>query len=182
MLKGYGDIPYNGRGVVWSALATVTAPVIWSTAAGTGGPLLYNGSATSGGRGVTAFVLAISAGITTTSGVAGTLGITGGPTTAPTSTTAIDAVQCLRFVTGAPTSPQCTPYRKGTVSAAGLGFFPVYDVDTGAQTVDTLVNGIQHLGGMVEVGPGNFASVAGSATLTTAVMSIGMVWIEIPND
>lgn len=182
MLKGFGDLPYNGRGVIWSALATVTAPVIWSTAAGTGGPLLYNGSATAGGRGVTAFVLAITAGITTTSGVAGTLGITGGPTTAPSATTAIDGIQCLRFVTGAPTTPQCNIYRKGTVSAAGLGYLPIYDVDTGAQTVDTLVSSLQHLGGLIEVGPGNFASVAASATLTSAVMSIGLVWLEIPND
>jgi hypothetical protein len=35
---------------------------------------------------------------------------------------------------------------------------------------------------MVQVSPGNFASVAASATLTSAVMQIGLVWAEIPND
>lgn len=179
MLRGALDFIVGGRATIWSAMATVTAPVIWSTAAGTGGPLLYNGSSN---RGVTAYILAVSAGITTSSTVAGKLGITGGPTTAPTTTTAIDALQCLNFVTGAPTTPQCTAYRIGTVSAHGIGFMGCYDVDTGAQTVDTLVNGIQHLGGLVAVGPGNFCSVAGSATLTSGVFAITMIWAEVPND
>lgn len=182
MLKGVYDFVASGRANVYSALAIVTGPVIWSTAAGTGGPLLYNGSNANGLKGVTAFILSVSCNITTTSGVAGTLGITGGPTTAPTTTTAIDSLMNLRFSTGAPATPGCSLYRKGTVSAAGLGFMPVFDIDTGAQTVDTVVKGLEHLGGIIEVGVGNFASLAGSATLTSAVMNLGLVWAEVPND
>lgn len=181
MLRGVYDFVASGRANVFAAEALVTAPVIWSTAAGTGGPLLYNGSNSGGGKGVTAYLLSLSVNVTTSSTVAGALGITGGPTTAPTATTAIDAVMNLRFASGA-ASPQCTPYRIGTVSAHGVGFLPIFDVDTGAQTVDTLVKGFEHLGGIIEVGVGNFASVAASATLTSAVCSIGLVWAEVPND
>ena len=180
MLKGIYDFVAGGRANVFAAQAIVTAPVIWSTAAATGGPLLYNGSNANGAKGVTAYLLALSCGITTSSAVAGCLGITGGPTTAPASTTAIDSVMNLRFVTGT-TTPLCSVYRLGTVSAHGVGFLQVFDVDTGTQTVDTLVGGFQHLGGMVEVGVGNFAAVAGSATLTTGVFNIGLVWAEVPN-
>lgn len=182
MLKGVYDFVASGRANIWAAEALVTAPVIWSTAAGTGGPLLYNGSAAGGGKGVTAYLLAMSVNVTTSSGVAGALGLTGGPTTAPTTTTVIDAIMNLRFTTGAPSSPQCSVYRKGTVSAAGVGFLPIMDVDTGAQTVDTVVKALEHLGGIIEIGVGNFASVAASATLTSAVCSIGLVWAEVPND
>lgn len=185
MLKGVYDFVTSGRGNVFAAQAIVTSPTIWSTAAGTGGPLLYNGSNLVNSvavKGVTAYILAVTCGITTTSGVAGALGITGGATTAPTTTTAITSVMNLRFSTGAPASPLCTVYLKGTVGTAGTGFLPLFDVDTGAQTVDTLVNGLQHLGGIIEVGVGNFASLCGSATLTSAVMQLGLVWAEVPND
>lgn len=183
MLGSFVPPTFAGRGNVYAAYAVVTAPVIWSTAAGTGGPLLYNGSTQASGNttGVTAYILSASFGLSTASTASGALGLTGGATTAPTATTAITAVQNLSLVSGA-TPPQCTAYLKGTVSAAGLFFLPFGHVHTGAVTLDTDDDNFIHLGGLCSVSPGYFASVAASATLTAAVISIGITWIEIPND
>lgn len=182
MLSGY-QIPPNtgGRGNVFVAQAIVTAPVIWTTAAGTGGPLLYNGSVSGTGRGVTAYLLALSYGLTTAATVAGAVGLTGGPTTAPTTTTAIDSSACLRLNAGSPT-PLCSVYRVGTVSAAGTFFLPTGQVGTSALTAEIADDNFISLGGVVEVGPGYFASFAASATLSTAVLQVGLVWLEVPND
>ena len=182
MLKGVYDFVTGGRANVFSAQAIVTAPVIWSTAAQTGGPLLYNNSAASAAKGVTAYLLGMSCVVTTASTVAGAVGITGGASTAPTSTQAITSVMNLRYSSGAPASPQCNVYNYGTVSTAGIGFMPVYEVGTGALTVVDCDDNWVHLGGMIEVGYGNFAAVSASATLTTGVFTIGLVWAEVPND
>lgn len=185
MLQGFQLSPLAaGRGNVFAATAIVTAPGLWSTAAGTGGPLLYNGSgsALSGtGRGVTAYLLALSYGITTSSGAAGGLGLTGGPTTAPTTTTAIDSVTNLRLAAGSP-SPQCSVYRIGTVSAAGTFFLPTGQVGTAALTAEVGDDNFIPLGGAIEVGPGYFVAFAGSAVLTSAVIQVGLVWLEVPKD
>lgn len=183
MLSSFILPTFAGRGNVYVANAVVTAPVIYSTAAGTGGPLLYNGSSSASGntKGVTAYVIAASFGLSVASTVAGALGLTGGPTTAPTSTTAITSVQNLELVSGA-TPPQCSVYNVGTVSAAGTFFLPFGHVHTGAITVDTDDDNFIHLGGLCRVSPGYFAAVSASATLTTAVLSIGLVWVEIQND
>lgn len=182
MLAGYQLPPMaSGRGNVFCAQAIVTAPVIWTTAAGTGGPLLYNGSVSGTGRGVTAYLLALSYGLTVASTVAGAVGLTGGPTTAPTGTTAIDSSACLRLTAGAP-SPKCSVYRVGTPSAAGTFFLPTGQVGTSALTAEIMDDNFISLGGAIEVGPGYFASFAGSATLSTAVLQVGLVWLELPND
>lgn len=160
------------RGKLFVAHAIVTAPVIYSTAAGTGGPLLYNGATTTN-----AVLLGVGFGVTTVTTVAAALGITGGPTTAPSSTTAIDSrSNCL--LGGAASG--ATPYRIGTVSAAGTFFFPFAHLHTGALTTDTA--GVQwfDLGGMFVVPPGYFASVAASATASTTVASISMLYTEVP--
>ena len=159
------------KNLFW-AHAIVTAPVIYSTAAGTGGPLLYNGTAN-----VNAVLLGVGFGNTTVTTVAAALGITGGPTTAPSATTAIDS-RTNAFIGGA--SSACTPYRVGTVSAAGTFFLPFAHLHTGALTVDTSGVLWVDLGGSIVVPPGYFASVAASATATTAVASISLLWAELP--
>lgn len=182
MLQGYQVQPQQGgRGNVFAAFANVTALGLWSTAAGIGGPLLYNGSAASGGKGVTAYILSLSYGLAVASTVAAAVGLTGGATTAPASTTAIDSVVSLRLNAGAPT-PQCTAYRIGTTSAAGTFFLPVGQVGTAALTAEIADDNFIHLGGTIEVSPGFFVAPAASAVLTTAVMQIGLVWMEVPND
>lgn len=182
MLRGFQVEPQSGgRGNVFAAYANVTALGLWSTAAGTGGPLLYNGSGTGGAKGVTAYILSVSYGLAVAATVAGAVGLTGGATTAPTSTTAIDSVASLRLVVGAPT-PQCSVYRIGTPSAAGTFFLPMGQVGTAPLTAEIADDNFIHLGGAIEVSPGFFIAPAASAVLTTAVMQVGLVWMEVPND
>jgi hypothetical protein len=166
------------RGNLFVAHAIVTAPVIWSTEAGTGGPLLWNGSAigTNPGRQVKANILAVGFGVTTVTTVAAALGFTGSvQAAAPTSTTAIDSTGNL-LIGGA--ASRCTAYRVGTTSA-NIFFMPFAHVHTGGLTVDT--TGVQWIdvGGMITVEPGNCVAIAASATATTLVASISLVWEEI---
>lgn len=168
----------SSRGNLFFATAIVTAPVIWSTEAGTGGPLLWNGSAASVGQRVKASILAVGFGVTVVTTVAAALGLTGGngQTSAPTTTTAIDmSGNCL--IGGA--ASRCTPYRIGTTTENDF-FLALAHVHTGALTVDT--TGVQwvDLGGLITVEPDSFVSVAASATATTLVASISLIWEEVP--
>jgi len=174
-VRSIREYQQGGLGNLFTAYAIVTAPVIWSTAAGTGGPLLWN-SPTSG---VNAYLLAVTFGLSVASTVAGAIGITGnnGQTVAPTATTAIDA-SGSGYVAGA--APACTLYRVGTPASPGSFFFPVGLVHTGAITVDTTDDNWVDLGGVFIVSPGKWAAVAASATLTSAVMQIGLIWAEVP--
>ena len=172
----------NGRysglsraGNLFFAHAIVTASVIYSTAAGTGGPLLYNGL----GSGVVVQLLAAGFGVTTAATAAGAVGITGGTgqTVVPTSTTAIDGSGNCFF--GGAVS-KISAYRVGTVATAGAFLIPIGDVGTGALTVMDGKLQFVDLGGIITFGPGGWASLAASATLTTAVMTMGLLWAEIP--
>lgn len=163
----------SARGNLFMAQAIVTAPVIWTTEAGTGGPLLWNGSST-----VKANLLAVGLGITVVSTVAAAIGITGGggQTAAPTSTTAIDSTTNLLI--GGPSS-QCTAYRVGTTVENDF-FLPFMDVNTGALTTTPGTMRWFDLNGLITVPPNCFASVAASATASTLVVQVGLVWEEIP--
>jgi hypothetical protein len=167
----YGDASLGRR--IYVAHATVTAPVIYSTAAGTGGPLLWNGSSN-----MIARILAVGFGTKTASTVAGALGFTGaaGQTAAPSSATAIEDTGNL-YVGGAKSS--CTPYRIGTVTNAGTFFLPFAQVTTGALTVSDNTMSWVDMGRLITVPPAGWVSVAGSATLSTGVFEIGLVWEEV---
>ncbi len=160
---------------IFRAHAIVTAPVIYTTAAGTGGPLLWNGTST-----VNAVLLGVGFGITTASGVAGALGITGntGQVAAPSSTTAADS-SGNGYLGGPPSA--CSVYRVGTPTNAGGFLMPFAEVHTGALTTDTGLIQWVDLAGTVVVPPYSWVSVAASATLTSAVMQISLVWEEVPN-
>lgn len=165
----------SSRGNLYMAQAIVTAPVIYSTAAGTGGPLLWNGSST-----VKASILAIGWGVSTVSTVGAAIGLTGnsGQTSAPASTTAIDGVKNCLIGGGA---PACTAYRIGTPTSAGGFLMPFGDLNTGALT--TTPGGFHwvEIGGLFTVPQYGWVSVAASATASTTVMTVGLIWEEIPN-
>jgi hypothetical protein len=164
-------------GVVYSAYATVTAPVIFSTAAGTGGPLIWNKP----GSNVDAHILAVSfGGLTTAATAAGSLGLTGnsGQAIAPTATTAIDAIGNM-YVGGSSTKMGGV-YRVGTPSNAGGQFFPLVAVGTGAITAIEAIPSWVDVGGSFIIPPGTWGAVAGSATLTAGVLGIGILWAELP--
>ena len=164
---------YARQGKMFMANAIVTAPVIFSTAAGTGGPFLWNGTTNKN-----AVLLAVTCGITVVSTVAAALGITGnsGQTAAPTRTTAIDSVANCLIGRSAPT---CNVYRVGTPSSAGNFFFPLLQLGTGALTVEDVNMGFIDLGGAIVVPPGSWVSIAASATASTTVANLGLLWAEI---
>lgn len=166
------------NGNLFMAHAIVTAPVIFSTAAGTGGPLLWNGSTT-----VNAVLLAVGIGVSTVSTVGAALGITGnsGQAAAPGTATAIDSRSNCKI--GA-VAGLCTPYRIGTPTnaggAAGGFFLPFAHLHTGALTVDNVGIAWFDIGGAIIVPPGAWASIAASATASTTVASISLLYEEVP--
>lgn len=166
---------WANRGQIFTAHAIVTAPVIYTTAAGTGGPLLWNGSTTH-----KAVILAVGLGTSVVTTVAATLGLTGGTgqTTAPSSTTAVDSVKNT-YLGGA--APAISAYRVGTVSAAGNFFHPIAQVHTGALTVDTTGMFWIDIGGLFVVPQYGWISWAASATASTLVTNLGIIWAEVPN-
>jgi hypothetical protein len=172
LMGRYYELCRNRR--LFVAHAIVTAPVIFSTAAGTGGPLIWNG-----GANTNLVPLAVGFGVTVVTTVAAALGLTGntGQTSAPTATTAIDSRANL-FLGGAASA--ATPYRVGTPSNAGAFFLPFAHLHTGALTVDN--TGMQwiDLGGALIVPPNAWVSIAASATATTAVASISLIYAEVP--
>jgi hypothetical protein len=161
-------------GKLFMAQAIVTAPVIYTTAAGTGGPLLWNGSTS-----VNAAIIAVSIGVSTVTTVAATMGLTWntGQSVVPTATTAIDGRSNM-LVGGA--ASNCTPYRVGTVLTAGASLLPFANLHTGALTVDNVGTVWVDIGGAVVVPPGAWVSPAASATASTTVATIGMIWAELP--
>src|SRR6185295_8664983 len=159
---------HSAAGKVFTAYATVTAPVIFSTAAGTGGPLLWNPT----GSGKNAILMAVGVGISVVSTVAGARG----QTAAPGSTTAIDKVG--NALMGSAVTPACTAYRVGTPTNAGTTFTAFMAIGTGALTVEYANFMWFDLDGTFVVPPGAWAAVAGSATLTTLQAGISLVWTE----
>jgi hypothetical protein len=176
--RSYYELCREGK--VFAARAIVTAPVIFSTAAGTGGPLLWNNSGSSDEQ-VDAVILGVTCAITTVTTVAAALGLTGGSgqASAPGSTTAIDSVANLN-IGGA--SPRCNTYRVGTPSSAGGFFLPLLGLSTGALTVDNELLGFIDIGGLIVVPNGSWVSISASATASTTVAQIGLIWAEIPHE
>jgi hypothetical protein len=163
-------------GVVYSAYATLTAPVIYTTAIGTGGPLLWNPP----GSGVDAHMLAVGFSSSVVTTVAGGVGITGngGQAVAPTTTTAIDASGNMLISGGA---PSCSVYRIGTPANAGNRLVPFAQFHTGALTVDTTGLTWVPIDGIWICPPGAWMSPAGTATLSTLQIQIATVWAELPS-
>lgn len=173
-LAKYSTLAKAGK--LFSAHAILTAPVIFSTAAGTGGPLLWN-KPTSG---IDAHVLAVGFSSSVVTTVAGGLGLTGnvGQTVAPTSTTAIDSSGPL-YLGGAVTQLGGV-FRVGTPTNAGNLLLPFAQFHTGALTTDTTAVTWIDIGGLFIIPPGGWGSPAGTATLTTLQVQVGIIWAELP--
>lgn len=173
LLGRYSNMVKAGR--VFSAYATITAPVIFSTAAGTGGPLLWNPPSSN----IDAHVLAVGFSTSVVTTVAGGIGLTGnaGQAVAPTATTAIDASGNMLVGGG---NPSVSAFRVGTPLQPGNRFFPLAQLHTGALTVDTTGITWMDVGGIFVVPPGCWGSLAGTATLTTLAIQAAVVWAELP--
>jgi len=174
ILGRYSNLVQSGQ--VFSAYATVTAPVAFSTAAGVGGPLLWNSSSTKAVHVLAALIGGVSTAYTTT---AGTLGLTGnsGQTSAPSSTTTIDASG--NMLIGGPASA-INAYRIGTVTNAGNRFIPLSNFSTAALTALTQFNSLIDLGGMLVVQPNCWCAIAANAATTAGVQQFGLIWAELP--
>ena len=169
----FSQLSLAGR--LFFAQAIVTAPVIYTTAAGTGGPLLWNPPSS----GVNAQLLAISFGETIVTTVAAAIGITGntGQNLIPASTTTIDGSTPL-LLGGATAKVQS--YRVGTPTNAGNFLIPVGQLSTGALTTSIGGMNFAFLDGMLTFGPGSWVSPSTSATASTTVIQIGLIWAELP--
>lgn len=173
MLGGAGyELARKGR--VFMAHAIVTAPVVYTTAAGTGGPLIWNGSTD-----INVVLLKAGFGVTTVTTVAAALGITGQASqpVAPTSTTAIDSSKNLLI--GGPAS-KATAYRVGTPANAGNFLLPFADLHTGALTTEPGMMRWVDLDGIIVAPPQSWVSIAASATASTTVAQLALVWAELP--
>jgi hypothetical protein len=164
----------TNRGNIFTAHAIVTAPVIYTTAAGTGGPLLYNPARAD----KKAVISAVGWGVSTVTTVAAILGLTGGPSTAPSATTAIDSVKNCYLGGSAPS-------HVGLSGRHGLGGRQLLaSAPRSAHRRAHPSTGAMHwasiVGGMLIVPPGYFISFAASATASTTVGTFGMIWEEVP--
>ena len=162
-------------GKVFYTSAIITAPVIFSTAIQLG-PMLWNKS----GSNIDAHILALSVGApTTATTVAGSLGLsTNNQTTAPTTPTAITAVNAYA---GGGASQLGAVNSGGTVIILPVPIFlPLVAVNTGAITTAAVPVTWCDVGGLVVAAPGTVAYVCASATLTSGVFTIGLVWAELP--
>lgn len=163
---------------VFYTSAIVTSPVIYSTAAQKG-PMLWNRP----GSGFDAHVIAVSIGApTTATSVAGSLGWAANvQPTAPTSPgTALVAVNAYA---GGPTSGLGFIGSTGTVIILPVPTFsPLFPINTA--TAGTAMSALQQsnidVSGMFVVGPGNVGYIGSDATLTSGVLTIGIMWAELP--
>ena len=161
---------------VFYTSAIITAPVIFSTAI-QGGPMIWNKP----GSGLDAHILAVSCGQpTTASSVDGAIGYASGvQPTAPTTPTAIVAVNA--YAGGGP-SQMAAVNSTGTVIVLPAPIFmPLISVcgPTVTTAVATAASFIDVAGSLI-IGPGNVGYICASATLSSGVFTIGVMWAELP--
>lgn len=157
------------------ASAQITSPVIYSTAI-QAGPMIWNRPAS----GLDAHILAIVVSQPSTAyGVAGSIGWAANlQPTAPTSPTLLASVNCYA---GGPASGMGAINTVGTVIILPVPtFLPLIAASTAAISVNILSTNWFDVGGSVIVGPGTVGYVCGSATLSSGVAYIGIVWAELP--
>lgn len=167
---------------VFYASAIVTAPVIFSTAA-QNGPVIWNRP----GSGLDAHILGIAVSEPSTAPtVAGSIGWASGvQPTAPTLGGTAAAITAVNAYAGGGTS------QMGAITSGASGnavtvivlpapvFLPLIAVNTSATSVLGLDRNFVDVGGSAIIGPGNVGYVCGSATLSTGVFTIAILWAEI---
>jgi hypothetical protein len=160
---------------VYYTSAIITAPVIFSTAAQLG-PMLWNKP----GSGLDAHILGIGVGQpTTASTVNGALGWASAvQPTAPTTPTAIVAVNA--YAGGGPSQMAAINSTATVIVLPAPIFLPLTGVNTGAVTTQAVSSSWVDVSGGLIVGPGNVGYVCASATLSSGVFTIGLLWAELP--
>jgi hypothetical protein len=163
-------------GKVFYASAVITSPAAFVTAAQLG-PILWN----KGGSNIDAHILAVTCSEpSTATAVPGAIGLaTNVQTTLPTSITAIVANNCYA---GGGVSQLASVGTGGTVVILPLPtFLPLIGVAGAAITVgNTVTSTFADIGGLIVVAPGTVGYVAATVVLTAAVITLGIVWAELP--
>lgn len=175
-LGKYSTLVKSGK--VFYTSAIITAPVIFSTAAQLG-PMIWNKP----GSGVDAHILAVCCSEpSTATTVGGAIGLAMNSTqsTAPTTATSIVAVNAY---SGGGTSQMAGVFSTATVLVTNPApiFLPLIGVAGAAITVgNTITAAVADVEGLAICGPGTVAYVCASGTLSSGVMTIGLVWAELP--
>ena len=135
-----------------------------------------------GGSGLDAHILALTCSEpSTATAVPGAIGFAMVPqATGPTSPTAIVSVNAYA---GGGASQMAGVYSAGTVLVTSPVpiFLPLIGVAGAAVTVgNSITTSWCDVGGALIVAPGTVGYVCASATLTAAVMTIGILWTELP--
>ena len=162
---------------VFYTTAIITAPVIYTSASQIS-PVLWNKPAS----GIDAYLLGFSVGSpTTASGVAGSWGwIQNVQATQPTATITNLPVQNA-YAGGGPSQLAGVMTTTGAVGILPTPIFvPLIGVNTGAITTQVIGGGYVDVGGMFIIGPGNMGCATVSATLTSGVFTVGLLWAELP--
>lgn len=162
---------------VFYTSAIITAPVIFSTG-GQLGPMLWNKP----GSQLDGHILGVACSEpSTATTVPGALGIAlTAQATQPTSPTTITGVNCYG---GGSASQMAGVFSTATVLVVAPVplFLPLIGVAGAAITVgNTITAGFVDLGGLIVVAPGTCGYVCASATLSSGVMTIGLLWAELP--
>ncbi len=185
ILPRYSNLVKSGK--VFYTSGIFTAPVIFSTAAQVG-PTFWNRP----GSGFDMHVLALCVGSPTTAWtntIAGSIGIaTNTQPTAPTlggaGTVALTAVNAYAGggTSGLGSILLGTTANPATVLVLPVPiFYPIVPVSAVAITLQVLSGpGFVEVGGTIVVNPGYVGYVTTSATLTSGVLTLGLLWAEIP--
>lgn len=163
---------------VFYTSAIVTAPVIF-TSAGQLGPILWNKP----GSGIDAHLLGLSVGSpTTASSVAGSWGWMANVQSASPTATITALTVNNAYAGGGASQLGGVMTTTGNVGILPTPIFvPLIGVNTGAITTQCLGGtGFVDVGGLFIVGPGNMGCATVSATLTSGVFTVGLLWAELP--
>jgi hypothetical protein len=170
---------------VFYTSAIITSPVLFSTA-GQLGPIIWNKP----GSGLDAHILGVFVGQpTATSVVSGaigyasavqatqpTLGGTSGPIVAVNAYAGGGPSQMAAILAGSTGNAITVNVLPAPIFLPLVGFTGIATVTTVLSTPNTGVD----VAGSLIIGPGNVGYLTASATLTSAAMTIGVIWAELP--
>ncbi len=162
---------------VFYTTAIISTPVIYTSAAQIG-PVLWNKP----NSGIDAHLLGYSVGSpTTATSVAGSWGLVMNVQSAQPTATITNLPVQNAYAGGGPSQLAGVLTTTGNVGILPTPvFIPLIGVNTGAITTQVIGGGYVDLGGMFILGPGNMACASVSATLTSGVFSVGLLWAELP--
>ena len=174
VLSKYATLVKAGK--VFYTSAIITAPAIF-TATAQFGPMIWNKPASNLDAHILAVMCSVPTTAFTTGGALGYASVT--QPTAPATATAIVAQNA--YAGGGPSAMGAINSTATVLAAPVPLFLPLIGITTAAITVPGIVTSTYvDVGGAVIIGPGNVGYIAGSATMAAGVVTIGLLWAELP--